>query len=82
MISCKRAAEWTSRELDAPLGVCRGLALRLHRLVCGDCRRFRTQLAEVDRAAAAFVAAAVPDSARLPDDARERITKALRDAGG
>lgn len=84
MITCKQAVEWTSRELDAALGVGRGFALGFHRLVCGKCRRFRTQLAEIDRAVTAFVTAGVPSSVRLTDDAKERIKQTLHDetAGG
>lgn len=84
MITCQRAAEWTSRELDAALGGGRGLALGVHRLLCGKCRRFRTQVAEIDRAVREFVSAGLPTDVHLPDDARERIRQALRDetAGG
>ena len=79
MISCKRAAELTSRELDVPLGFGGRTLLGFHRLVCAACRRFRTQLVEVDRAVGEFLAVGVLDSVALPDDARERIARALRD---
>lgn len=79
MITCKRAAEWTSRELDTSIGIGRSLSLGFHRFLCGNCHRFRTQLAEVDRAVGEFIAAGVPESVHLSDDARKRITRALRD---
>ncbi|MCU0702548.1 MAG: hypothetical protein MUF18_00980 [Fimbriiglobus sp.] len=80
MITCQRAAEWTSRELDDPLPAGRRVALGLHRLLCGDCRRFRTQLAEIDQAVGEAVAHAEATAEPLSDDARERIRHALQDA--
>lgn len=79
MISCKRAAEWTSRELDAGLPLGRRTVLGFHRLLCADCRRFRTQLAEVDRAVGEFVTAGVPEAVHLPEDSKERIKQTLID---
>jgi predicted anti-sigma-YlaC factor YlaD len=75
--SCKRAAELTSRELDRPLPAVQRFALGFHRVMCAACRRFRTQLAEVDRAAGEFARAADGPDAALPADARERIRRAL-----
>jgi hypothetical protein len=46
--------------------------------MCGKCRQFRSQLVEVDKAVGEFVAVGVPDSVRLPEEARERISRALR----
>lgn len=82
MISCQRAAAWTSRELDAALNPAARSLLGFHRLVCGNCRRYGRQLAEVDAAVAGFLADGLPEPARLPGEARERITRALRDASG
>lgn len=82
MISCRRAAAWTSRELDAALNPAARSLLGVHRLMCGNCRRYRRQLVEVDAAVSGFLAEVVPESARLPDEARDRITRALRDASG
>jgi predicted anti-sigma-YlaC factor YlaD len=79
VISCKRAAELTSRELDTPLPLGTRAVLGFHRLVCAACRRFRGQLAEVDRAVAVYVTTGVAESVHLPDDVRERIVQALRD---
>lgn len=78
MISCKRAAELTSRELDDRLPAGQSFALGFHRLLCVNCRRFRGQLAEVDRAAGEAVSAgACPEDVRLPEVARGRIRHAL-----
>lgn len=79
MITCKRAAEWTSLELDVPLPLGRRLALGVHRLLCRACRRFRAQLTEIDRAAGEFLSETDVPVGRLPDSARLRIRQALAD---
>jgi hypothetical protein len=83
VMSCKRAAELTSRELDVPLRVYQRLALCLHRVLCPACRRFRRQLAELHRAIAQFLkSAGAPSAVRLSAVARGRIHQALRDETG
>jgi hypothetical protein len=78
MISCKRAAEWTSRELDEPLPPFRRFAVGLHRLLCPACRRFRDQLRAVNLALNRHLASTIPESdERLTEDARRRIRQAL-----
>ncbi len=79
MITCRRAAEWTSREVDAPLSAGRRFALGLHRFLCPKCRRFATQLAEVDLAVGETIRAAELGSTPLTDEARERMRRALRE---
>ena len=74
MISCRRAAELTSLQLDADLPTGQRFVLGFHRLVCGACRRFRSQLVEVDRATGEFLRSEPTiEGLELPDDARERI---------
>lgn len=77
MITCQRAAEWTSREVDEPLPVGRRFALAVHRLLCPSCRRFRTQLVELDQAVGRFITDGTAASEGLTDDARQRIKEAL-----
>ncbi len=78
MISCRRATELTSKELDTELRAGERIALGFHRLVCGACRRFQAQLAEIDRAVARTLAApAGGPSIALPAAARARIDAAL-----
>jgi hypothetical protein len=77
MITCERAAEWTSRALDDPLPGGRRFALGFHRLLCPQCRRFRDQLAEVENAVSQFLADGDPPVDGLSDDARQRIRLAL-----
>lgn len=79
MITCRRAAEWTSREVDDPLPAGRRFALGLHRFLCPKCRRFATQLAEVDRAVGDTIRAAELGSTPLTDEARERMRRALQE---
>lgn len=81
MITCQRAVEWTSRELDDRLPAGRRFALGVHRLLCPECRRFREQLAEVDEAVGQFVAAAAASADGLSDEARQRIKAALAPPG-
>ena len=82
MISCRRAAELASKELDTELRPRERVALGVHRLVCGACRRFRTQLAEIDRAVTQTLAQTLAGpggnpSVALPDAARARLDAAL-----
>lgn len=79
MISCHRATEWASLELDTTVPAGRRFALGVHRMLCAACRRYRTQLAELDRAVAAAVAAGELAAGPLPDDARSRLARALAD---
>ncbi len=78
MITCRKAAEWTSREVDEPLPAGRRFALGLHRFLCPQCRRFATQLAEVDRAVGDTIREAELASDPLTDEARERMRRALQ----
>lgn len=74
MISCRRAAELTSLQLDADLPAGQRLVLGFHRIVCAACRRFRSQLVEIDRATGEFLRSEPPaEGPELPDDARARI---------
>lgn len=77
MITCRQATEWTSGELDERLSAGRRFVLGFHRLLCGKCRRFRTQLAEIDHAVGEAIAAGELAAEPLPDDARERLRAAL-----
>ena len=55
MITCRRATELISRELDAHLPLSQRVRLGFHKLLCGACRRFRRQLGAVDEAVGAFL---------------------------
>jgi hypothetical protein len=83
--SCRRATFLISSSLDRKLSRRERLALRIHLLTCGPCRLFQRQL----RLLRAFVREnsprALPVSylkARLRPEARDRMVRALRAAGG
>ena len=47
MISCKRAAELISKQLDEPLSVKEEVLLKVHLFICEFCEQFRTHLQNV-----------------------------------
>ena len=84
---CDDSAHLLSDSLDQPLTRAERLALRLHLLICRNCRRFRRQIEFIHRAmhhAAADSAAdtslphMAPSNATLSPKARRRIAAALR----
>lgn len=44
MLSCRQLVEQSGDLLDGPLSVRQRLALQLHLMLCGNCRRFMRQL--------------------------------------
>lgn len=76
-MTCKKSTELTSRELDADLSGLQRFALGFHCLLCGNCRRFRSQLGQLDRAAGELLAGEPPDGEPMPDDAKERVRAKL-----
>lgn len=42
--TCRQASELMSLQRDEPLGFWRGLGLKLHLRVCGDCREVNQQI--------------------------------------
>jgi predicted anti-sigma-YlaC factor YlaD len=51
MLSCKETSELVSRSLDERLSWSQRMAVRLHLLMCGACRRFVEQMGFLRRAA-------------------------------
>lgn len=73
-MTCRRAAELISWELDTDLPLHRRAGLGFHTLVCGACRRFRRQLGAVDEAVAEFVAdPRAGTRAALPDETKDHL---------
>jgi hypothetical protein len=68
--------------LDERLPAGRRFALGVHRLLCGHCRRFRDQLAELDRAVGEAIAEGEMTAEPLSEAARERMQQALQDERG
>ena len=50
MITCKRATELISKEMDEPLTIKEGLELKLHLFICEFCEKFKQQLKLIRRA--------------------------------
>ncbi len=61
MMSCRRASERISQELDDELSWHQAAVLHVHRWMCGNCRRFSAQLHILHEA--------MNDHAPLPPDA-------------
>ena len=82
MLSCKDVAHLASQALEAPLTWRQRWGMRLHLLFCRLCRRYVGQLRFLERA---FKRGRNDDpgclssSERLPEQARERIRRALQD---
>ena len=80
MVSCRRAAELTSRSLDRPLSLSQRLRLWLHTRTCGGCRRYRQQLGRLHALLSRLLPAATPAGPGLTPDARERLRTVVENA--
>jgi hypothetical protein len=83
-LRCAAASELASQAMDEPLKLPERLALRGHQLVCSPCRRFRDQLAlirDLCRRRGDLPPEFDREGEGLSDEARDRITRAIRDAG-
>ncbi len=79
--SCRRVAELTSKELDAKLRLDERFALGFHRLGCAACRRFRTQVGEIDRVLGEYASeASGAEAVRMPHESKARLKDVLRAA--
>ena len=83
-MTCRRAAELISEELDAGLPLHRRAGLGFHALVCGACRRYRRQVGAVEEAVAEFFATAksAPAAAPLPPAAKEHLKAVINERLG
>jgi hypothetical protein len=84
-LTCDEATRLLSDSSDRRLTFSERLAVRLHALICRQCRRFRRQLrflADVFRRRREDLSEPkTPSETRLPDTARGRIQQALDEAG-
>jgi len=82
-LHCETASELASQAMDEPLGLADRLAIRAHVLICRSCRRFRRQLLWIRRAARSrsLDPADAINQETLSPQARDRIARALREAG-
>lgn len=81
MLSCRKASELASRSLDRRLSTGERVSLGLHLAMCRICRRYRSQITFISRAARGMFryGAEVPE-ARLSEAARERCRRAMEEA--
>ena len=70
-MTCRRAAELISRELDTTLPLPRRAGLGFHTLLCVACRRFRQQLRAIDGAIADALAR--PQAAALLPETKDHM---------
>ena len=73
MITCRRAAELISQELDTDLRFHQRIVLRFHKLACGGCRRFWRQIVAVDAAVEEFFAQSRPGDAEATLPATSKV---------
>ncbi len=77
MLSCKEVSVLLSRACDARLSWRERLAVRLHLLYCAGCVQLQRQLGFLRRVGR-HLREEAPGAMRLPDPARERIRRQLR----
>jgi hypothetical protein len=79
-MTCRRAAELISLQLDIDLPAHRLAGLAIHTLLCGACRRFRRQLVVVDEAAGGLLGGSASGAAgaSLPAATREHLEVLIR----
>ena len=82
MLTCKEVSELVSQIPERPLSLRENLGIKMHLMICKLCSRFTRQMKFIARATNIFMQ--YPDecldnshATRLPDEARERIKKAL-----
>lgn len=79
MISCKRATELLSKQMEEPLPLKDELALKLHLFICEFCEKFAQQIQLIRKALSSQrVDASDEPTPPAPHGAKERIKKKLR----
>jgi predicted anti-sigma-YlaC factor YlaD len=76
MISCRKATELVSLQIDKPLKSLESIALNIHLLYCSACKNAKKQLIAIDQATGEFLKDDQPTDVvgiELPDDAKQRI---------
>lgn len=83
MLSCRKAAEYSSQAMDSDLGFAEKVRLWMHLRMCKWCRRNEQQLATIRKVISRW--AIVPENLEsdslttLDATAREKMEKAIRD---
>ena len=77
-MNCKHASQVLSQSLERRLSLGERLGLRLHLMMCDACTQFARQVTLLRQAIQGLVTRIGDDQQlRLPEEARERIAKAL-----
>ena len=80
---CTEVTRILSQGMDKPLPLTTRLNLRFHYLMCSFCERYEKQLHYMRKTARSFPECVGDTSIeKLPDDAKERLKRALRDESG
>jgi hypothetical protein len=83
MLSCKETSRLISESSDRKLGLGERLGIRLHLWMCENCRRFERQMQFLRKVVRiGGKTGKLPVTASLPEAARERILKTLRERAG
>jgi hypothetical protein len=77
-LRCEEASRLSSESLDHDLASADRLAWRLHLLICVSCRRYRRDILALRRISNQMADSVDRLGTTLPDDARERIKRALK----
>ncbi|HFD12858.1 MAG TPA: zf-HC2 domain-containing protein [Crenotrichaceae bacterium] len=80
MLTCKEASYLISKKLDDHLTWRDRIALRLHLMMCKLCRGYASDVSKLHvlmRDSGEEARALLPDSIKLSEQSRERITQAL-----
>ena len=84
MLACKDVTRLVSQSMDASLPVGKRIGVRFHLLICKLCARYRQQLLLIRETVRRLVesegTAAQPSWATLPEESKERMRDALRNA--
>ncbi|HEB56359.1 MAG TPA: zf-HC2 domain-containing protein [Gammaproteobacteria bacterium] len=73
MLTCKQATELASKSLDKKLSFRQRIELRLHLLMCRQCRNYLAQLHILRRAARQMARSVEKGQQQLSSEARKRI---------
>lgn len=80
MLNCKQASALMSRTMDEKLPFGNRMALRLHLFICDGCTNFFSQLILLRKAARSLGKCQHCKDLSLSEEARQRISRALKDA--
>ncbi len=74
MLNCKQASQLASRAMDEKLSIWKRLSLKIHLLICSNCKIFTDQLKFLREASRRFTTG---HELKLSLEAKQRIAKKL-----